>query len=200
MDPNTHCNLFPIRHLCILTLVTWQLQVVYECCTYRMTTILSEMSIFCVRAECMIWLASYGYKHSWQFLSNKPFVCPHMHNLKTTGYTLYILMFSISRTALLSETFLAWLQKRFNWRATAPGTHQSLSDSKLYAYTASPYMYIHVHRYLACNYDWQQNSCTLWLHATHQMMALQPTLHRFIRARLASYTTCCRVFQINRLC
>ena len=46
--------------LSVLTLVTWKLQIVYERCTYRMTALLSEVSIFCVRAGCKIGLVSYG--------------------------------------------------------------------------------------------------------------------------------------------
>ena len=72
MHPNAHHNLFLIRHLCVLTLLSRKLLVVYGCCTYRMTTLLSEMSIFYVRAECKIQLVRYGSEHSSQFLVNKP--------------------------------------------------------------------------------------------------------------------------------
>ena len=78
-------NLFPVQHLCILTLITRKLQVIYGR-TYRMTGLLLEISIFCVRAEYTNRLASYGSKHSLQFLFNKPFVHPYTHSLKTTGY------------------------------------------------------------------------------------------------------------------
>ena len=52
-----------------------------------MTALLSEMSIFYVRAGCEIQLASYGSKHALQTLSGNPFVCTYKHNLKTTGHT-----------------------------------------------------------------------------------------------------------------
>ena len=71
--------------LCLLTLVTQKLQVIYEPCSYWVTALLSEMSIFCVIAGSIIRLVSYGSKHSLQFLSNKPFVPPYTHNLRTTG-------------------------------------------------------------------------------------------------------------------
>ena len=71
-----------------------------------------------------------------------------------------------------------------------------LQYTTLCVYTASPY----IHCYLVCNYAWQQNQCTLWLHTTHQTTALLPTPYHFIRAMLTSYTTCCRVFSINCVC
>ena len=49
-----------------------------------MTAVLSDMSIFCVRAGCKMQLASYGSKNALQSLSDKPFVHTDMHNLKTT--------------------------------------------------------------------------------------------------------------------
>ena len=54
--------------LCILTLVTRKLHVVCERSTYRMTVLLSEMPIFCIRAGCKIWMASYAFKHTSQSL------------------------------------------------------------------------------------------------------------------------------------
>ena len=72
--------------LCLLTLITRQLQIVYECSIYWMTALLLKMSIFCGRTGCKIQLVSYGSKHALPSLSNKPFtVRTHMHNLKTTG-------------------------------------------------------------------------------------------------------------------
>ena len=45
MDRNMHCSLFPVRHLCVLRLITWQLHVMHERCTYRMTALLLEISV-----------------------------------------------------------------------------------------------------------------------------------------------------------
>ena len=121
--------------------------------------------------------------HLWQAVST--------HNLKTSGRTW---MFS---TAILSETFFVWLRVAVeiwfeSYSCTTWDMHRSFSDTTLCACTASPY----THRYLVRNHAWQQNSRTLWLHATHQMMALLPTMHRFRRTYLASYTTCCSVFSL----
>ena len=62
-------------------------------CTYRMTTLLSEMPVFCVRGGCEIRMVSYPSKHASQSLSDKPFLhlqlyldtCTYMYNLKTSG-------------------------------------------------------------------------------------------------------------------
>ena len=131
VSPNAHPSFFPISNLCILTRMTWKLQVIYGCSAYRMT-------------------------------------------------------------ALLSMTFLVWFRvaRDSTGELRAPDMDWSFSDTKLCAYDASPC----IHCYLVCNYAWQQNSHTLWLHTTHQMTALLPTMHRFIGAYLASYTTCCSVF------
>ena len=69
---------------CILTCITWKLQVVYEHFTYQTTALLSEMSIFWVRAPCEIQLASYDSKHASQSAFDMPFACTYMymHNLK----------------------------------------------------------------------------------------------------------------------
>ena len=83
----TTCFLHNIS--CILKLITQKLQVihVHGHSTYRMTTLLVEMSIFRVIIKCEIQLVSYGSKHASQSLSNKPFVHTHMYNFQTTGHT-----------------------------------------------------------------------------------------------------------------
>ena len=144
---NTHHSPFPIRHLCAFTLITRKLLVVYGRCTYRMTALLSEMSIFCVRAGCVIRMASYGSKHSLLFFSNKPFVGPYRHNLKTTGY---IWTFSTSNDLSTIGNIPCVVQswKRYStgelWFQTCIGC----SLIQKCAYTASLY----IHRYLVRNY------------------------------------------------
>ena len=59
--------------LCVLTLVTPKQQVVCGRSTFRMTALLSEMSIICVRAGYEVRMASYASKHASQSLSDKPF-------------------------------------------------------------------------------------------------------------------------------
>ena len=56
--------------LCLLTLVTRKLQVVYGRSIYRMTALLSQIPIFCVRAGFEIQMACYASKHVSQY---KPF-------------------------------------------------------------------------------------------------------------------------------
>ena len=65
------------------------------------------MFIFCVKAGHEIQLLSYGSKHSSQFLSDKSFVRPSTHNLKTTGYKW---TFSILTDCSTIETFLVWFR------------------------------------------------------------------------------------------
>ena len=72
--------------LCVLTLVTRKLQVIYGHSVYQTIALLLEMSIFCVRAVCAIPVVSYGSKHALQSLSNKPFVRTYMYNLNTSGH------------------------------------------------------------------------------------------------------------------
>ena len=60
-------NLFPTWHLCVITLVTRKLYVVYEHCSYWMNVLISKISIFRIKAGCEIRLVNYGSKHSSQF-------------------------------------------------------------------------------------------------------------------------------------
>ena len=81
-------------------LVTQKLQVVYECCTYQMTAVLSEISILSVRAGCKIWLLSLAPNTHHSSLG-KPFV--HAYT-QFDNYNLHV----VYTTALLSGTFLVW--------------------------------------------------------------------------------------------
>ena len=71
---------------CVLTCIARKLQVVYGHSRYQTTALLSEMSIFWVRAPCEIWLASYGSKCTSLSLSKMPFMRTSMQNLKTTSH------------------------------------------------------------------------------------------------------------------
>ena len=127
MDPNTHCVLFRYNILCVLMFITWKLQVVYGCTTYRTTAPLSVVSIFCVRAGCEVRLASYGSKYAWQCLYDKPFVHTYTHNLKITGHmwTFNILndCSSIGDIVCVAYTcVVAWEVQLENY--TASDTHQ----------------------------------------------------------------------------
>ena len=85
MAPNMHCNSFQYNTLCILTLITWKLQVIYECSTHQTAALLSNISIFCDRAKLEIQLESHGSKHTSQSLSGRPFMHAYKHTVKTTG-------------------------------------------------------------------------------------------------------------------
>ena len=49
MPPNSHCSLFPISLLCVLTRITLELQAIYECSAYRMTALLSKTFLVWLR-------------------------------------------------------------------------------------------------------------------------------------------------------
>ena len=102
---------FQYKILHVLKLLFWKLLVVYEHFTYWMTTLLSEMSIFCFGDVCKILVTSYTSKHASQSLSNKQIMYIGTYILKTTGH---IWTFRISTTALLLKTFLVCV--RFAWK------------------------------------------------------------------------------------
>ena len=95
-------------------------------------------------------------------------------------------------TAIVSEKFFVWFRVALEIKLDSYHPRYAsviLWYTALYVYTASLY----IHRYLVRNYAWQQNSRTWWLHActTRQTVASLPTIYRFIRTKLASYTTHC---------
>ena len=108
--------------LCILALVTRKLQVIV--CghsTQRMTALLLEMSIFCVRAGCEIRMASYASKHTLQSLSDEPFLhiqCTQTHRLKTSCH---MWTFSILNDCYIIGDILCVVQlhQRSDWRGMA---------------------------------------------------------------------------------
>ena len=101
--------------LCVLIHSTQKLQVVYRRSTYWMTTLLSEIFIFCVGAGCKIWLVSYGSKQTLQSICNKPFVHTYMCNLKTTGHIWTFCISNNCSTIGQSKTFLECLRVAGRW-------------------------------------------------------------------------------------
>ena len=131
---------------------------------------------FCVRAGCKIQLVSYGSKHSLKF-----FLVSHLCVLTHLTCELQVTYVRSAywMSGLLSDTFLVWFTvardpTRELWLQTC--ISQSLSDTNLCAYTASLYIYITI---WCATTDDNWNSCTLWLHITHQMTALLPMMHLF---------------------
>ena len=109
MDLNMHHTLFMIQHLCVLTLFTQKLQVVHGCCTYRMTALLSKMSIFCIRAWSRYdWRVMVPNPHHSLFPISHLCVLIHITwKLQVTriyGRSVY------QTTALLLDTFLVWFR------------------------------------------------------------------------------------------
>ena len=138
---------------------------------------------FTHRTACELRLASYGSKHALQSLSNSPFVCTYIHNLKIIQVVYGC--FAYQMTALLSETLCGLeLHESSNWRVMALDTHWGL-----------PLIQHCVCILQACTYRYN----TIWLatmhdnkthidydSSTHQVMALLPTMYCFIRTK--SYT------------
>ena len=70
MAPNAHHRLFLVCHLCILTCITWKLQVIYEHSTYQTTVPLSKTFLLWFRVAWEIWLESYDPRHVSQSFSD----------------------------------------------------------------------------------------------------------------------------------
>ena len=200
-------NLFPTRHLCVLTLVTQKLQDIYKRCTYWMTALLSEISIFCVRAGWEIWLMSYGSKNSLQY-----FPISHLCVLTCITWKLQVISrcSACRMSALLSNTFLVWFSVvRDNWRATALDTHRPFSGTNLcvdckpiytLVFGAQPCMTIETHvpydcishteRRLYC----QQCIVSLkqsWLATLHVAVSFQLIVYANITTVYTALQVCC---------
>ena len=65
--PSRRCAVrkrFPINHLCILTRITWKLQVVHGHSAYRTTALLLGTFLVWLRVAWEIWLESYNPRHA----------------------------------------------------------------------------------------------------------------------------------------
>ena len=171
--------------LCVLTFITWKLQVVSGDCTYRMTALLLDITIFCVRPGCEIQLASYGSKHALQSLFSKSFVHTCTHNFKTT---VHIWTFCIPNNFSTIEDIpcVVWSCMRDMTKKLWPQTHIGHSLIKSWCVcTASSY----IHRYcMWCATRHDNKTHVVYDCATDQTAALLPTMHHFMRTNLASYS------------
>ena len=131
--------------------------------TFWTTALISEVSISWVRAECEIWLASHGSKIASQSPFSMPFVGAYMHTLKTTRYIWTFCVLN-NCSAIADIIFVVlWSSMRYSIGELWPQVCISHSLTQhCHAHTASPY----IHRYLVCNFTWQQNSHSLWLYYT----------------------------------
>ena len=182
------------RHniLCVFTLITWKLQVVFGLSTYRTTALLSVMSIFRFKAGCEIRLVSYGSKHaSYSF-----FPISSLRVLTSITWKLQVIYGRSAHrtTALLSETFLVWL--RVAWEIQLE-TNVRRHESVVFWYNIVC-LYKPVHTSLFGAKLHEHDNKTHVPYDSIETMALMPTMHRFIRTKLASYITRCSIFSINR--
>ena len=89
----------------VLTLITWELQVVCRRFTHQTTVLLSEMYIFCVKAGFEIQIVSYTSKHGLQSLSDRPFYVYSVLRRITWKLQVVHECSAYRTTAILSETF-----------------------------------------------------------------------------------------------
>ena len=112
--------------LCVLTLVTRKLQAVCGRFTYRMTALLLEMSIFCGRAGCEIWMASYASKHASQSPFDKPFLRIYSVLRHITWKPQVICARSAYRTtAVISQTLFVWFTVALEIRLGSYGSRHA---------------------------------------------------------------------------
>ena len=182
MDPNTHHNIFPIRHSVCTNLkttgCTWVFYIPNNCFTIQDV-------FFCVRARCELQLVSYSSKHASQCLCNKQFVHGYGHNLKTTGHiwTFYI---SSNNSTIRDIPWVLWSCMRDLTGELRLQTCISLSQIQHYVSTC-----ILQSRIYASTHDNKTHVPYDCIHTTHQTTALLPKMRRFIRGLLASSWVSC---------
>ena len=155
---------------------TVRIQILYISCTDCSTV---GNIYFLYRVECEVRLVSYGSKHSKQFF-------PLSHLWVVTCITWQYECSAYRITALLSDTLLAWFRVARYIQLENYGPRNT-----------SVVLWYKLVRWATTHDNW--NSHTLWLHITHQMMALLPRIHRFTTTMLASYNTLFSVFSVNRV-
>ena len=161
-----------------------------------MTVLLSEMSIFCVRAGCKLWLESYGSKHASWSLSKKLFVHTNMYNLKLQVIYGHCASWT---SALLSEIFLVCIRVTWEIWLESSGTRH-ISVILWYNIVCIVWARTFVAICCATVYDNQTNVPYDCLLHTNRQLYCQQLTYRFIRALLTNYTTCCSVFSVNSVC
>ena len=147
----------------------------YERCTYQMIPLLVEISIFCVRTYCKVWLVSYGSKHSSQYFPVNPFV--HAYTCITWQLQVIHECSAYRMTALHRTHSLCGLELWSNPTAELwPQTH--IGRSLIQTCVRMLQLHIYIAVWCANMHD-NRNSHTLWLHITHQTTALLPTTHHY---------------------
>ena len=151
-----------------------------------MTTLLSVMSIFCVRAGCKTQMVSYAFKHTSQSFSDKPFVRICTHNLKPSGH---MWMLSISNDCYIIRDILVWF--RVAWEIQLE--RYCPRHTSVILYIQHFMNILQARTYIAIWWTTCMTAKLTYL-MTEYYMALLPTMHSFIRTNLASYTAHCSVF------
>ena len=162
----------PYTHILKTTGYIWIFHILNNCSTNR------DVYLLCWSC-CEIKLASYGSKHAFQSLSDKQFVCTYMPSMKSTGH---IWMFCILNDCSTIRTGELEPQLCINFIKI------KLCVGMMQASTCITIWYANTYHETPC--------MTRILHTKWQLYC-QPVL--FIRTKLVSYTTHCRVFPINRV-
>ena len=140
------------------------------------TTICTEIFNFLVRTACEPRLVSYCSKHTSQSFSDMPLLCTYTQLENYRSY-MDVLHVHVHIKQLLYYRRHSFCGLRSDCRVTAPDTHGDLLWYNIVCVLHVQALYIHP------NYTWQQNSCSLWLHTTHQRMALQQMMYCFTRTK-----------------
>ena len=104
MAPNTHCSLFPISHLCVLTRPSRKLKVIYERSAYWMTAIQLETFLEWFRVASDIWLESYGPRHALVVLWYN-IVCVYCKLMHTSWFNMQLHVCMTTQLAYLMTAY-----------------------------------------------------------------------------------------------
>ena len=149
MVPSTHRSLFLIINLCVLTYITWKLQVIYGHSAYWMTTLLSDTFVLCIK-RCMsdqtgeLW---HQTRISRALIQHCGIYCKPIHSslfvaqLQMTQQNQCTLWLHTTHhtTALLPATY-----HFIRALLTSYTTHCSVFELIVYARITSRYYYIHL--------------------------------------------------------
>ena len=116
MEPNMHHSLFPISHLCVLTYITWKLQVVYGCSAYQTTALLLETFFVWLRVD---WRATAPDMH--RSFSDTTF-CVYTANTYTHRYLVW-------NYAWQQNSHTLWLHTTDQTTALLPMMHRFISKN-----------------------------------------------------------------------
>ena len=191
MAPNTHHSHFSTHHF-VHTYTSYTNILHIEWLLYYRRCLFSVLDL---RARYNWWVTTPNTHHSF-------FLIWHLCILPRITWKLQVVYRHSTywTTSLLLKTFLEQFRVAWEIQLESYGPRHTCDHSLIQhclACTASPYI-LYITIWCTTIYDNKTHvayDCT-----TYQTTALLPTMHRFIRTKLASYTTHCSVFSINHVC